>query len=270
MLNGVTLNADTTLVTNTSVTSLTTIAAGGFIGSGSIITGNGLAADGSGAALTQDNKSAYTGRFTQIGHGGIGIGRNDIGGYNTGLAIFATSYNNPGSGSRDNLDNGGVADADLRGGALVTTNRAITGLNLIGNVSVKALKGAVRQMAGNHFLDYSMIGHGGGELADMESSNIALGDVTVWALTDVSIRGSDQEYTSNSTTVTPFRSFAKVGHGGDPGQLRLQGRRYQGDGGHGGSHHDCRTVAGAVCPDRTFRDQFLRSGWGKCDPEGDF
>jgi len=209
ILNGTTVGTERgdVLSVATSVVATTRILAGGFIGAGSSVSGPGL---------TQDNKLAYIGRATQIGHGGIGAGRGEIGGLSTSLAVFGA----PGvedSGSRDNLLFNGaawVADSNLAGPALVTTNRSITGLNLVGNVTVTASNGAVGLTAGNHRYDYSMIGHGGAELADLESSNIALGDVKVWAKTNVSIRGSAVEYTSNSTTISPLRSFAKIGHGG--------------------------------------------------------
>jgi filamentous hemagglutinin family protein len=213
-LNGVAQTAAVTLLATTPVTSATTIGIGGFIAPGSEVRTDAL-----GAQLTLDNKSVYTGRITQIGHGGVAAGRGDIGGWNTGLGIFGTNATTFDSGSRDMVNLAGTAiDANLSGGAVGTANRQITGLNLIGDIEVRALVGGVSQTAGNHFYDYSQIGHGGAELADIESSSMAVGDVTVFAKTNVSIRGSAVEYTGNSLSTSglplPIRAYAKVGHGG--------------------------------------------------------
>ncbi len=248
VLNGVTQSAATTLLANTPISAITTIAAGGFIAPGSDVR-----TVGTGTQLTLDIKTAYVGRSTHIGHGGIAVGRNDIGGWSTGLGIFGTNLTTFDSGSRDMVNAAGTGiDGNLgstttngvvTATTVVTVNRNVTGLNLLGDVTVRALAGAVSQTAGNHLYDYSQIGHGGVELADLESSTMAVGDVTVIAKTNVSIRGSEVEYTGDSGNA-PLRSYAKVGHGGyidgfyykagditvtaETGDLTLKAGRYQG------------------------------------------
>ena len=97
-------------------------------------------------------------------------------------------------------------------------NRAPTWMTLQGDITVNANNGNVFVRAGNNQRDYAMIGHGGNELSDYETSGFINGDITIDAAGDLILHGGGSEqYTghiNNGNNKSEWRNWAKIGHGG--------------------------------------------------------
>ncbi|MCB1237843.1 MAG: hypothetical protein KDM91_22445, partial [Verrucomicrobiae bacterium] len=92
-------------------------------------------------------------------------------------------------------------------------NRSPTFLNIYGDVEVNAHNGGVSIKAGNQVLAGAYIGNVGYELADYETSNFIVGDVTVTGATDLLIQGGG-EVAFTGRANQNLRSFAMIGNGG--------------------------------------------------------
>ena len=139
-------------------------------------------------------------RYVQIGHGGSGFGVDQVdGGEDFQLRI--TDGNEVNTGTEELIRSAGAA-----------VNRVPTGVNLIGDISVNAHNGGVSVTAGNNTYDFAIIGHGGNEVADMETSSVAIGNITVTAKKDLLLSGSQVPFTGADNIES--RSPAIIGHGG--------------------------------------------------------
>jgi hypothetical protein len=146
-------------------------------------------ADGIGAAFDR--------RFTQIGHGGSGFGVDQV------------------DGGEDFQLRVGLGDSgteELVRGLASAMNRRPTAVSLIGNITVNAHRGSVALTSGNHTYDFSMIGHGGNEVTELETSGVIAGDIAVTAFRDVTLEGSNIQVTA-ADDIHP-RSQVQIGHGG--------------------------------------------------------
>jgi filamentous hemagglutinin family protein len=155
-------------------------------------------------------------RFAQIGHGGLGFGfQSTDEGDSEQMQLRVNAGDGSGASSASE-------QVQLLAGepAAVGTNigRRSTFINLIGDIEVNAHNGGVDVTAGNNTLDFATIGHGGVTLFDLETGNVAIGDITVTGATDLNILGGGvvaaYSGTNALTGATEMRSYAQIGHHG--------------------------------------------------------
>lgn len=154
-------------------------------------------------------------RYAMIGHGGSGVNfqSNDEG---DGEAMALGINTGDGFGASSASQQVQILLTGTTGGTAI--NRRLSFVNLIGDITVDAVNGGVDVQAGNDTHDFAAIGHGGPQLIDMETGNVAIGDITVTGATDLNIFGGGvlADYTGQSQR-TQFTSYAQVGHHGFDG-----------------------------------------------------
>lgn len=94
--------------------------------------------------------------------------------------------------------------------------RALMGMTLTGDIRVDA-GGNITVAAGNDIYDYARIGHGGSEIADMETSSFILGDIQVTAGGDLLVQGGgivENNARQQNERNYDLRAWAIIGHGG--------------------------------------------------------
>ncbi|MEO0413843.1 MAG: hypothetical protein AAF226_02695, partial [Verrucomicrobiota bacterium] len=166
---------------------------------GVTVTGGVTPLIGTGGSLHTADRNR---RFASIGHGGSSSTvDNASGSEDVSLRILDSE-----SGSEEFVTSGTVV------------NRGLTFMNLIGDVDVHAHNAGVLVQSGTNTFDYAKIGHGGNDLADYETSNAVIGDISVSGATDLTVTGNQIVTTAghgNSTaTWNSRRNQAQVGHGG--------------------------------------------------------
>jgi hypothetical protein len=103
-------------------------------------------------------------------------------------------------------------------------NRHLVFMTITGDIDVNAPVGSLLMTAGNDFLDYVRLGHGGTELADYETSSFILGDIRVNIGGNLDIIGGGSIAPLNRGGSFDLLAPAHVGHGGyRSGFTSLQG-----------------------------------------------
>lgn len=166
-------------------------------------------------------------RYAMIGHGGRGF---SIGAENGDDRVRLRIQNGSADGN-DGNDGDNELSASLDTKLLLTgteggseINRSPTFTNMIGDISVKAVNGGVEVTAGNDAYDFAAIGHGGAELTDMETGNVAIGDITVTGAKSLVMRGASAknvpgyadlpDFTGDLSGARVQRAQAQIGHHG--------------------------------------------------------
>ncbi|MCB1237494.1 MAG: hypothetical protein KDM91_20690, partial [Verrucomicrobiae bacterium] len=144
-------------------------------------------------------------RFAGIGHGG------------TGQDVWSDLDNERVRLSVDGGDGTGTSSASVEfdnsdGGSRI--GRVQTFVNLIGDIEVTAHNGGVEVSAGNDHFDFAYIGHGGNDLADYETSGVAIGDITVTGAGDLNLNGAGVLATYTGAVERDFHAYSVIGHHG--------------------------------------------------------
>lgn len=167
---------------------------------------------GDGTALNPGLNTSRDRRYAMIGHGGTSSGVGDehsgyrINGTNRYRELVQVYF------ATDD-DKYETAAATIKGQSGNARARALTFMTITGDIDVKA--GAdVSVKAGNDTFDFAMIGHGGNNLADYETSSVIAGNINLMAGRNLTIVGAGEvEWTGNANN-RHMRSQAQVGHGG--------------------------------------------------------
>lgn len=146
-------------------------------------------------------------RFAGIGHGGSNFdywGSHD----NERVRLRVSA------GTSESVEQAGQDNASR-------IDRSQTFVNLIGDIEVTAHNGDITIQAGNDTHDYAYIGHGGADLADMETGNVIAGDITVYGAGDLLITGGGYVAPYTGGDARSILSHAIIGHHGF--DVKLQG-----------------------------------------------
>lgn len=203
-------------------------------------------------------------RFAGIGHGGSSFDQwSSLDNERVRLRVVDGDGTGTSSAS---VEEGGTDNGSRIG-------RAVTFLNIVGDIEVIAENGDIKVHAGNDTFDYAYIGHGGNDLGDYETSNVVIGDITVRGGGDLEVFGAGVLATYTGAANRNFHSHAQIGHHGREngmqyyagdinvemgGDITLTAGRYRESGAKIG--HQSAVGYGQVGGDFTRQEEFIYGG----------
>ncbi len=190
----------------------------GFHGDVTVVANGGSVTVTAGNSPADDTAQTRDRRFAAIGHGGS----------NFGHAVDGAGYNGSNLGApfdsgedrevvnfrSENGDNAQTGSRAVIGSiGPVDLDRSVTFMTITGNVDVQSAAN-VSVIAGNDIYDNARIGHGGNDLADIETSSFILGDIRVTAGGSVLVEGGGRVSHESNRNNFDMRAQAQIGHGG--------------------------------------------------------